>query len=316
MSNQNNHPKVFISYSWDSQKHNDQVRELCNRLREDGIDCMLDQFIPSPPEGWPRWMDNQIDDAQFVLAICTQRYNDRCSGRENLGIGNGVRWEGHLTYQHIYNTGSLNTKFIPVLLESGTLSDIPTPLQGSTFYRANTKDGYEDLYRRLTNNPRYIPSEVGQLRLLERTRDFSQESGERFVAEETNQRLLANLKALLQMQGPINEGKDGSRGPLFGTDDTYESTTWPREVEIVPTANLEGVIRIPYECMVRHRKYIGQAETATRDEQHPAIVTAKYSIDQNAVVHISEINTEGAQARRCADSIRSRINSLNNRKLL
>jgi len=63
------------------------------------------------------------------------------------------------------------------------------------------------------------------------------------------------LKALLQMQGPINEGKDGSQGPFFGTGDTYESTTWPKEVEIIPTSELEGVIRAPYDCMVRHKHY-------------------------------------------------------------
>jgi hypothetical protein len=53
--NETDHPKVFISYSHDSREHIDRVRELSDRLRAEGIDCILDQYEASPPEGWPRW---------------------------------------------------------------------------------------------------------------------------------------------------------------------------------------------------------------------------------------------------------------------
>jgi len=45
---------VFISYSHDSREHMDRVLELSNRLRADGIDCHIDQYEMSLPEGWPR----------------------------------------------------------------------------------------------------------------------------------------------------------------------------------------------------------------------------------------------------------------------
>jgi hypothetical protein len=48
------HPRVFISYSHDSPEHLDHVLELADRLRTDGIDCHIDQYEESPPEGWPR----------------------------------------------------------------------------------------------------------------------------------------------------------------------------------------------------------------------------------------------------------------------
>src|SRR5258706_1844695 len=103
-------PKVFISYSHDSQEHADNVLELSDRLREDEIDCILDQYEDSLPEGWPRWMDRQIREADFVLMICTPTYYRRVMGKEQPGIGLGVRWEGNLIYQHFYNEGTLNTK--------------------------------------------------------------------------------------------------------------------------------------------------------------------------------------------------------------
>ena len=43
--------RVFISYSHDSQAHADDVLALANRLRADGVDCSVDQYEESPPEG-------------------------------------------------------------------------------------------------------------------------------------------------------------------------------------------------------------------------------------------------------------------------
>ena len=62
-------PKVFISYSHDSDTHRERILELSDRLRDDGIDCWIDQYEPTPPEGWPRKMDKGIREADFA---CTQ----------------------------------------------------------------------------------------------------------------------------------------------------------------------------------------------------------------------------------------------------
>src|ERR1700674_1828285 len=86
--------EVFISYSWDDEQHVRRVLELSNRLRSEGIDCVLDQYEVSPPEGWPRWMDRKIKDAQFVLVVCTEKYCAKVMGHEHQGTGLGVRWEG------------------------------------------------------------------------------------------------------------------------------------------------------------------------------------------------------------------------------
>jgi tetratricopeptide (TPR) repeat protein len=160
-------PKVFISYSHDSLEHSDRVRELSDRLRADGIDCVLDQYEVSPPEGWPRWMDKQVRDANFVLMICTETYYRRVMGEEKPGIGLGVRWEGNLIYQHISNEETLNTTFIPVLFDLGKVEHIPAPLQGVARYAAQTEEGYENLYRRLTSQPLHLKPQLGNVRKLE-----------------------------------------------------------------------------------------------------------------------------------------------------
>src|SRR6266571_3853112 len=168
-------PTVFISYSHDSPEHADRVLALSDHLRIDGINCVLDQYEDSPPEGFPRWMDRQIQEADFVLMICTPTYYRRVMGKEEPGTGHGVLWESTLIYQYIYNAGTLNTQFIPVLLEGANIADIPTPLQSATHYRLSIDAGYEELYRRLTHQPRTLKPILGTLRALsprERTQDF------------------------------------------------------------------------------------------------------------------------------------------------
>lgn len=158
--------EVFVSYSWDSEEHVKSVLKLSDRLRSDGIDCVLDQYESSPPEGWPRWMDRKIRDARFVLMICTETYYKRVMGDESPDTGLGVRWEGNLIYQHIYNAGTMNTKFVPVLMSRGDRKHVPTPLQGSTYYPIDTQDGYESLYARLLNRPRVQKPKLGKIRPL------------------------------------------------------------------------------------------------------------------------------------------------------
>jgi hypothetical protein len=158
--------EVFISYSHDSVEHVERVLQLSNRLRSEGVDCVLDQYEESPPEGWPRWMDKKIRDAQYVLMVCTEPYFKRVMGEEAEGTGLGVRWEGNLIYQHFYNAGALNHKFIPVLFKQEHAKFIPTPLQGATYYCLATDSRYDDLYMRLTNQRRVEKPELGKRRAL------------------------------------------------------------------------------------------------------------------------------------------------------
>jgi len=160
------HPKVFISYSHDSPEHAERVLELSDRLRNNGIDCILDQYEDSPAEGFPRWMDREIRNANFVLMVCTHTYYLRVMGEEEPGNGLGVQWESNAIYQYIYNEGMKNNRFIPVLLEGTTIDDIPIPWQGVKHYRLTTEDGYEDLYRRLTNQPSTPKGQIGKLRQM------------------------------------------------------------------------------------------------------------------------------------------------------
>ena len=146
-------PRILISYSHDDPAHCDRVLALADRLRADGIDAVVDQYIQTPPEGWPAWCAAQIDTADFVLMVCTETYLRRASRKEEPGVGHGVLWEGRLINQYLYDAGSVSAKFIPVLLADGSDAHVPLPVKGGTIYRVETPEGYESLLRLLSDQP-------------------------------------------------------------------------------------------------------------------------------------------------------------------
>jgi tetratricopeptide (TPR) repeat protein len=167
-------PRFFISYSHDSPEHADRVLALADRLRAEGIDCQLDQYETSPPEGWPRWMLNQVEAAAFVLVICTETYNLRFRGKAEAGKGLGVKWEGAIITQELYDAEANNTRFVPVVFSAADVAHIPMPLRGATHYNLE-KSGYDSLYRHLTNQHLTPAPALGKLRPMpakERRQDF------------------------------------------------------------------------------------------------------------------------------------------------
>ena len=115
-------------------------------------------------------MDTRIDEANFVLMVCTETYRRRVMGQEQPGKGLGVRWEGNLIRNRIYNDKPSGSRFIPVLFEGGEPAHIPNPVQGHTFYRISDLDmsdpGFEGLYRHLTDQAPTPPREIGAMQLL------------------------------------------------------------------------------------------------------------------------------------------------------
>jgi len=157
-------PRAFLSYSHDSTEHCERVLQLAQQLRQEGVESVIDRFVTSPPEGWPRWMQSEIERADYIIMVCTETYKTRFEGKEVLVRGLGVNWEGFLTTQMLYNDQALNKKCIPVLFEGAQETAIPWLLSGATRYHLPAD--YELLFRHLTGQPSVVPAAVGPLRTL------------------------------------------------------------------------------------------------------------------------------------------------------
>ena len=150
-------PRVFISYSHDSDTHADRIRTLSDRLRSNGIDCHIDQYVAGPREGWPMGMDRQIEESDFVLVVFTERYTQKSKeGRQS-----GVRFESVLILQDLYEAGMINDKFIPVLFDKSDGTHVVRWLKPYNHYVVSEDDGYETLRRRLLNDPAIVMPPLG-----------------------------------------------------------------------------------------------------------------------------------------------------------
>ena len=193
---------VFISYSHDSQDHMERVLDLSDRLRDTGIDSNIDQYETSPPEGWPRWMANQIEEADFVLVVCTKNYERRFKGKEDHGKGLGVNWEGAIITQELYDAEAMNTTFIPVIFSPDDSAYIPLVLRSATSYNIATKEGYDTLYSRLTNQPYIVKPELGKILPMpprERKQEFLGTRGSAQIIQEKIERLSFEAEEIIEL---------------------------------------------------------------------------------------------------------------------
>lgn len=71
------HPVVFISYSWDSEEHEKWVLKLSADLSAQGIFVLLDKYLEDG-SNLPAYMDLGIERADKVLIIGTTKYQEKC----------------------------------------------------------------------------------------------------------------------------------------------------------------------------------------------------------------------------------------------
>ncbi len=123
-------PKVFISYTHDSPDHKERIGWLADRLRCDEVDVRIDQAVrDTPAEGWPKWMEDEITSADYILLVCTETYGARYRGEGDHADGRGSRWETSLIRDILYNDPASISRFIPLLPRNATAEDIPLPLR-------------------------------------------------------------------------------------------------------------------------------------------------------------------------------------------
>ncbi len=151
-------PKVFISYSHDSQEHKLWVLNLATRLRGNGVDAILDQWELGPGSDLPHFMEQAITGSSRIIMICTERYVEKA----NQGTG-GVAYEKMIvTADLIRQIGS--NRVIPLLRQVGPRL-LPTFLSSKVYIDFSLPDNYEtgfdELLRELIDAPLFQKPPLG-----------------------------------------------------------------------------------------------------------------------------------------------------------
>jgi hypothetical protein len=151
-------PKAFISYSHDSMNHKRWVLELASRLRNNGIDAILDQFELQPGDDIPQFMEKHLSDCNKILMICTDNY----VAKANKGEG-GVGYEKMIITSNLMKRIDEN-KIIPIIRQLDS-ANVPTFLKSKLYIDFCSDEdfefSYDELVRTIHNSPLFPKPPVG-----------------------------------------------------------------------------------------------------------------------------------------------------------
>lgn len=140
-------PKVFISYSWSSQTHQDIVREWAERLVADGVDVVLDLFDLKEGHDKYAFMERMVTDPEVshVLVVCDRSYAQKADARVK-----GVGTESQIISKEVYDKVE-QSKFIPIVCEMAedTTPFLPTFLKSRIWLNFSSPEAVNANWERL-----------------------------------------------------------------------------------------------------------------------------------------------------------------------
>ncbi len=159
-------PKVFISYSWTNQQHQDRVREWAERLINDNVQGVMDLFDLKEGDDKYAYMERMVadDSVTHVLMFCDRRYAEKADKQKDTS---GVGTESQIISGEIYSHVA-QSKFIPIFCEFSPDGNpyVPVFLKSrigidfSSFEKAN--ENWERLIRLLYGKPLYVKPPLGK----------------------------------------------------------------------------------------------------------------------------------------------------------
>ena len=158
-----NPPRAFVSYSWSSPTHETWVLDLATRLREDGVDVILDKWDLKPGHDSYRFMETMVTDPTVtkVIMVCDRRYAEKADARSG-----GVGTESQIISPQIYSA-STQDKFAAAITEGDEAgkAHVPTFYEGRIFFDFRSgdrfEDSYEELLRWLVDRPQHVKPKLG-----------------------------------------------------------------------------------------------------------------------------------------------------------
>lgn len=157
-------PKVFISYSWSDQEHQDIVKNWAERLISDGIEVILDIYDLKEGNDKYAFMELMVteESVTHVLVICDELYMEKANKRKS-----GVGTESMIISQEVYEKVN-QSKFIPIIAEftEDNTPCLPIFLNSRIWIDFSTpekeNENWERLIRLLYGKPQHIKPKLGK----------------------------------------------------------------------------------------------------------------------------------------------------------
>ena len=150
-------PKVFISYSDDTQEHKRWISELAAKLRKNGVQIIFDQWYLSSDNDGKQFMEFSVKNSDWILVICTDSYVSKANDGES-----GISYEPMIvTRKLVEDLGS--NKFIPIIRPMFGEEKTPYFLEKRVYVDFTDDNQFDEkfdelLYERLLVPPLQRPS--------------------------------------------------------------------------------------------------------------------------------------------------------------
>ncbi len=157
-------PKVFISYSWSDQTHQELVKHWAERLIADGVEVILDIFDLKEGDDKFAFMERMVTDPSVthVLVICDKKYAEKADSRKA-----GVGTESQIISSEVYGKVK-QSKFIPIVCEFGSDDQplLPAFLKSRIWINFSSpeaeNENWEQLIRLLYGKPQHVKPKKGK----------------------------------------------------------------------------------------------------------------------------------------------------------
>ncbi|MGD6779968.1 toll/interleukin-1 receptor domain-containing protein [Sutcliffiella horikoshii] len=155
---------AFISYSWDSDIHQEWVINLVNNLRREGVAAKLDVFeTQTSTVNLNAMMIKNMRENDYIIIVLTEKYAEKADNLQG-----GVGYETMLSLQSLKSNPN---KFIFLLKHSGNFEKaFPFHLNGYYAIDFSNDENYsvkfEELLHRIQEIPLYEMAPIGKPRTL------------------------------------------------------------------------------------------------------------------------------------------------------
>lgn len=140
-------PRIFVSYSYDDDNHRDWVRNLAERLRDDGVDARLDQWHLRQSTTIPEFMNREVRRADKLLVVCTPIYQAKVHAKEEGELVTGSGYEGMLISANIFENPK--TVVVPVLARGIWVQAAPSFLKSLRYFDLSDTANWDWQYDKL-----------------------------------------------------------------------------------------------------------------------------------------------------------------------
>ncbi|MCY4383866.1 MAG: TIR domain-containing protein [Nitrospinae bacterium] len=155
--------KVFVSYSWSSNEHEEWVLRFATNLRQSGVDAILDKWDLREGHEANAFMEKMVSDPEItkVVIVSDRIYSERSDSRKG-----GAGTEAQIISKEIFQKEDQN-KFVAVVTEKDDNGDPCLPAYYSSRKYIDFSDesrfseSFEQLLRWIADKPFHKKPELG-----------------------------------------------------------------------------------------------------------------------------------------------------------